>query len=184
MCGCSWEVDRAHARHRVQYDDEELDSTTAVARIISGMGVGTPCWLARRDALQAVGGFDEALPRMQDYECALRIAQHWRIVLMSDVLVRGELGSDSISESAERYARAIEIIVDRHRPLFERYRGGYSHMIFRAGKYLALEGQHRAAIPWFVRALRIKPTNTRALVGAALCVTGLFPLVTRIKYKR
>ena len=184
LCVCSMEVDRDGARHRVQYQDEELDSNTAVTRIISGVGMGTPSWLARRDTLQAVGGFDESLPRMQDYECALRIAQEWRIILMSDVMVLAEVGADSISASAERYVRAIGIIIDRHRPLFERRRDGYSEMIFRAGKYLALEGRYREAIPWFVRAFRIRPTNARALIGAVLCATGLFPLFRRMKYAR
>jgi tetratricopeptide (TPR) repeat protein len=183
LCVCSMEVSRAGVRHHVRYADEELDSATAVARIVSGVGMGTPCWLARRDVMQAVGGFDESLPRMQDYECALRIAQQWRVLLMSDVLVRAELGVDSISASADRYVRAIEIIIGRHRALFERHRSGYSHMVFRAGKYLALEGRQREAIPWFVRALRIRPTNARALVGAALCMTGLFPLVRKFKYE-
>lgn len=184
LCVCSMEVERGGARHRVQYRTEEVDSTAAVGRIVSGVGVGTPCWLARRAALDAAGGFDESLPRMQDYELALRVAGHCNLLFMEDVLVTARIGPDSLSGSADRYAAAIGAIVERHRPLFERHPRGYSHMIFRAGKYLALEGRYREASSWFVRSLRIRPTNARALAGALLCATGLFPLLRRVKYDR
>jgi glycosyltransferase involved in cell wall biosynthesis len=184
LCVCSMEVELGRARYRVQYRTEEVDGAVAVGRIVSGVGVGTPCWLARRAALGAAGGFDESLPRMQDYELALRVAARWNVLYMGDVLVTARVGPDSLSASADRYIRAIDMIIARHRALFEQHRAGYSHMVFRAGKYLALEGRHREAVRWFVRALRIRPANARALAGALLCATGLFPLLRRIKYDR
>jgi glycosyltransferase involved in cell wall biosynthesis len=184
LCVCSMRVTRGTTRHFVRYRDEEVNGDTARARLVSGIGVGTPCWLARTDALRAAGGFDESLPRMQDYECALRLAGHGGVLFMGDILVDAELGPDSLSASADRYARAIDAIVARHGDLFERHPAGYSHMVFRAGKYFALEGRCRDARPWFVRALRIRPANVRALAGAVLCATGLFPLLRRFKYRR
>jgi glycosyltransferase involved in cell wall biosynthesis len=184
LCVCSREYGRPGERFTVEYRDDELDSGAAVALIASGTGLSTPCWLARREALESVGGFDASLPRMQDYECSLRIAERWRLLLMSDVLVAGDVQPDSLSESADRYTAAIEIIFHKHRQLYECHPGGHSHMTFRAGKYLALEGRRREAIPWFVKALRIRPTNVRALAGAALCATGLFGLFQKIKYSR
>jgi glycosyltransferase involved in cell wall biosynthesis len=184
LCVCSMEVTQGQRRHFVRYRDEEVDGDTARARLVSGTGVGTPCWLARTGAIRAAGGFDESLPRMQDYECALRLAGVGGVAFMSDVLVAAELGPNSLSASADRYARAIDLIIERHRELFERHPAGHSHMVFRAGKYLALEGRHREALSWFARSLRIRPANVRALAGAVLCASGLFALVRRFKYRR
>lgn len=184
LCVCSREYGRPEAPFRVQFRDEELDSMRALERIASGTGLSTSCWLVRSEALAPAGGFDESLPRMQDYECSLRVAADWHVLLMSDVLVSGEVQPDSLSASADRYTDAIERIVDRHRSLFERNPKGHSHMIFRAGKYLALEGRYGEARKWFSRSLRIRPLNVRAWVGLLLCATGLFRLFARLKYRR
>lgn len=184
LCVCSMEVHRGGARYPVRYAREMLSGEEAARRLVSGIGVGTPCWLARREAVTGTGGFDESLPRMQDYELALRIAGRWRILLTDDVLVRAEVGEDSLSASADRYAAAITAIVARHQSLFERHRRGHSHMVFRAGKYYALEGRYREARVWFARALRIRRGNARALAGWLLCATGLFAAFRRLKYGR
>lgn len=184
MCVCSMEYEPAGERPWVRYRDEELGSSEAITRLTLGVGLGTPAWLVRARALLDAGGFDESLPRMQDYECALRIAKRSGILLMSDILVTVRLQPDSLSASADRYTDAIERIVDRHRSLFERNPKGHSHMIFRAGKYLALEGRYGEARKWFSRSLRIRPLNVRAWVGLLLCATGLFRLFARLKYRR
>ncbi|HEX5132126.1 MAG TPA: glycosyltransferase family 2 protein [Candidatus Krumholzibacteria bacterium] len=183
LCVCSMEVHRAGRTHAVRYRDQELSPAAAVALLVAGTGMGTPCWLARRDLLRSAGGFNAALPRMQDYECALRLAQRAPVLLMSDVLVTAEIGADSLSASADGYARAIDMIVRDHRDLFDANRAGQSRMIFRAGKYFALEGRAREARQWFRRALRVQPGNARALAGLILSSTGLFPLLRRIRYR-
>jgi glycosyltransferase involved in cell wall biosynthesis len=184
MCVCSLVNRRGEQIIHVRYRDETLDGETATRRLASGAGMGTPCWLVRRETFAAAGGFDEALPRMQDYELALRIAGRSSLRLMSAVLVEARVGDDSLSASADRYADAIDAIAARHRGIFARHPSGHSHMIFRAGKYLALEGRCREAMPWFARAIRIHPGNIRALAGWVLCATGLFGLFRRLKYRR
>jgi tetratricopeptide (TPR) repeat protein len=182
MCVCSMDVYRDGHRHRLRYRDEELSPREATARLVAGTGMGTPCWLVRRTAMEAAGGFNNALPRMQDYDCALRLARRFSIHLMSDPLVIAEIGKDSLSASASRYARAIEIILKDHHDPFFIDPTGHSRMVFRAGKYYAIEGRTREARRWFRRALRINPLNLRAVGGLVLSVTGLFPLFSRIKY--
>jgi hypothetical protein len=57
-------------------------------------------------------------------------------------------------------------------------------MIFRAGKYLAMEGRRGEAIRWFFRAWKINPANVRALAGMVLTATGLFARVRPTRYSR
>jgi glycosyltransferase involved in cell wall biosynthesis len=184
LCVCSMEVIRGEQHHWVRYRDEELTPEQARARLAAGSGMGTPCWLVRKDVIRAAGGFNASLPRMQDYECALRIARHAGVRLMSEVLVTAHVGSDSLSASANGYARAIDLIVREHRDLFDHHRAGHSQMIFRAGKYLAMEGRRGEAIRWFFRAWKINPANVRALAGMVLTATGLFARVRPTRYSR
>jgi glycosyltransferase involved in cell wall biosynthesis len=181
LCVCSMEVFRAGKRHLVSYPDERLDPAAALARLASGTGVGTPCWLVPRETMARAGGFNADLPRLQDYECALRLARVAPILFMSDILVTAQIGADSISADADRYARAIGMIENDHHDLFEDHPAGHSYLVFRAGKYFAAEGRRRDAIRWFTRALRIRPHNSRALAGLVLSATGLFPLLNRIR---
>jgi glycosyltransferase involved in cell wall biosynthesis len=184
LCVCSMEVFRGGKRHVVAYQDERLESAAALDRLASGVGVGTPCWLVPRETMRAAGGFKPDLPRLQDYECALRLARTAPVLFMSDILVTAEIGADSISANADGYARAIEMITHDHGELFEDHPAGHSYLVFRAGKYFAAEGRQRDAIRWFMRALRVRPSNVRALAGILLSATGLFPLLNRIRYQR
>jgi glycosyltransferase involved in cell wall biosynthesis len=181
---CSIHYVRPGQEYDMLLPDRLLPGKDAVDSIVMGTGYSTLGWMAPRSVLQNLGGFDEELPRLQDYEFALRIALEHDLLLISDILATAWLQPDSVSSDPTRYTEAIERIVDQHRSLFEQHSKGYSYMIFRAGKYLALEGRRGEAIAWFSRSLRIRPLNVRALTGLLLCATGLFGLFARLKYRR
>jgi glycosyltransferase involved in cell wall biosynthesis len=184
LCVCSVRVHRGRETFCNRWDDETLGGEGALAHIASGVGYATPAWLVHREVIDGAGGFDESLPRLQDYELTIRIARAWDICTLSEELVTMHVQPDSLSSSAHRYAEALEAILERHHEVFERFPRGHSHMLFRAGKYHALEGQRREAGRWFRRALAIDSRNVRALGGLLLCATGLMSLFTRIKYGR
>lgn len=49
--------------------------------------IGTPSRvLVRRDAFDAVGGFDEGLPTKQDWDLYIKLCRDWRVRCLSDVL--------------------------------------------------------------------------------------------------
>jgi glycosyltransferase involved in cell wall biosynthesis len=184
LCVCSLDVHRGRESFAMVWPDDECDGERALARILGGTGYATPTWLVRHGAIADAGGFDESLPRLQDYELTIRIAERWHIVTMSEKLVTMHVQPDSLSASADGYATAITAILQRHRELFARRPDGHSHMLFRAGKYYALEGNRAAAMLWFRRALGVRPTNIRALGGLLLGATGLMTAFTRMKYRR
>jgi GT2 family glycosyltransferase len=78
---------------------------------------GTSMVTVRRSALDAVGGFDEGLPSMQDYDLWLRLAQQGsRFHLIGDVLTHYAYvtGSAQISTDVERHFAAAAAIEAKH----------------------------------------------------------------------
>lgn len=85
------------------------------AQLIGGNFVATSTVLARRALLQDLGGFDEQLPRAQDYELWLRVARAARIVFLDEVLCRYRTHAGNISADRRRSLDCVEQIVRRLR---------------------------------------------------------------------
>ena len=103
---------------------------------------------------------------------------------MRDILVTAELQPDSLSVSAGRHSRALELVLERRAAVFGRYPGARSYLQFRAGKHLAMEGHYRQALSWFGRSIRSRPWSPRGYTGELLVLTGLFPAFCRLRYGR
>jgi glycosyltransferase involved in cell wall biosynthesis len=58
-------------------------------------------WMIRRSCFEGVGGFDEQLTSMEDYEFALRVAMHCKVACLPEVLVNYRVHSDSLSNYTE-----------------------------------------------------------------------------------
>lgn len=140
---------------------------------------GTQTLLVRRAALEAAGGFDETLPRAQDYELCLRLAGQGDFVFVQDCLVDVHHSDDSISADALLFRSAMQIIFRKHAALFHRHRRGYSQQLYKAGKYLALDGHYRDALPMLVRAVGANPLNWKAAVTLAGVATGTLAAARR-----
>lgn len=51
----------------------------------------------RREAVESLGGYDETMPRGEDYDLYLRLASHGRIVFLNDILCRWRDHQQSLS---------------------------------------------------------------------------------------
>lgn len=59
--------------------------------------------------------FDTAMPRYQDYDLMLRIAQKYKVAHLPEVLVSQQLCEDSISNNWEKFRTAVELLADKYR---------------------------------------------------------------------
>jgi glycosyltransferase involved in cell wall biosynthesis len=82
--------------------------------------ISTQTLVARRDLLMSIGGFDEELPALEDWECVLRLAQHDSFALVDEPLVRQRFSPNSITRSADRRLKARIQILEKHRELLAR----------------------------------------------------------------
>lgn len=136
----------------------------------------TQTLVARRAALARVGGFDESLPALVDWDCALRLAQLGPFAFVDEPLVMQYFSENSITRFSDRRNVARLRIMEKYRELFLEYPDIMAH------HYRSLAGGHRsagdlgAARSAILQALRLRPVAPRdwAMLGY-LAVCGILP---------
>jgi glycosyltransferase involved in cell wall biosynthesis len=91
------------------------------SELMRGSFISCQTLVVKRELLLAAGLFDEALPRLQDWELCLRLAKDHPIVYVDQALVRVDISEDSMSRQTDKYARAAELIFDKHRDDFRNH---------------------------------------------------------------
>jgi glycosyltransferase involved in cell wall biosynthesis len=87
-----------------------------VREAVASMAVPTytSTLLVRREALRAVGGFDEQLPCFEDWELCLRLARERRFAFVDEPVVEKGTSGDNISADPDRLARAARRLTTRY----------------------------------------------------------------------
>lgn len=99
--------------------------------------ISTQTVVIRHDVLRAVGGFDEQLQALVDWELMLRVAQKGTVAFVDQELVTQFMSGNSITRSTEKRLAAQDYVLTKHQPLFRHY----SHALARFHHRLA--GGHR-----------------------------------------
>jgi glycosyltransferase involved in cell wall biosynthesis len=79
--------------------------------------ISTQTLVARRDLLNRIGGFDESLPALVDWDCVLRLARLGPFAFVDEPLVRQYFSDNSITRSRQKRAFARERIVEKNMDL-------------------------------------------------------------------
>ena len=98
------------------YPDETLGSREGniLSALLRTSLISTQTLVARHDLLTQIGGFDEALPALVDWDCVLRLAQMGPFAFVDEPLVRQYFSENSITRSREKRAFARERIVEKN----------------------------------------------------------------------
>ena len=81
-------------------------------------GIGTQSLLAKKRVFENCP-FDASMPRFQEFEMLVRIAEKYRIYCLDEGLVDYRIGDDSISSNPEKLYKACELILQKH-PVFQK----------------------------------------------------------------
>lgn len=128
--------------------------------------ISTQMLVVRRDILDRIGGFDESLPALVDWELMLRIACTGPVAFIDDDLVVQRMSENSLTHSTEKRLAAQEYILKKHSELLGRYPGVLAHHHHRiAGGHRAF-GQYAAAAAHHWAAWQAQPGNLRYLFYA------------------
>ena len=76
--------------------------------------VSTQTLIARKDSLLAIGGFDESLPALEDWDCAIRLAALGHFAFVDEPLVMQHFSANSITRHRDRRLVARQKIVDKN----------------------------------------------------------------------
>lgn len=109
---CKPEGSRLFLGERITtYDKNEGIRKTLLNRNI----VTTSTMLVKRKCFEEVGGFDETLPRLQDWELCLRLSERYKFRCVSEGLVSLYSSNNSISSDLMKYSRAMSYICLRYK---------------------------------------------------------------------
>ena len=76
--------------------------------------VSTQTLVIEKEVIKSVGLFNEMMPRLQDYEYIIRIAQKYDIGFVEQPLVNVYRQADGISNNISAFYNAIEILIEKH----------------------------------------------------------------------
>ena len=133
--------------------------------------VGTPTVVARRSALESVGGFDASMPRYQDWELSLRLAQVVSFKYLEEPGLLSYITPSSITQNQEAHAIALQAIYDKHANSIKNNRSlqaAWFHRMGDAKMSLNKKGGRRLLL----NAVVAEPTNLRYLIKAILSLSN------------
>lgn len=193
---CVWEVDKlkvqqarmrssgagvVYCREAIRWPElgwvvngnADAERRGAVRSLVTANYIGTVGPLMKRSLFTQVGGFDERLPRLQEWDLWLRMGLVTDFAFVDRVLVRGQAGPDGISASSESLTRAADIMLDKWSREPRITRRDLALLHYGMGKYLLADGNVVAARRAFRKGLRLDPTSPLNWVG--ICGTLLTP---------
>lgn len=135
--------------------------------LLTRNGVGTTSAIVcRRQALLAVGGFDEELPSRQDVDLYLRLAEKYRLTFVDDVLLDFHRhAGDAIGKNLVRALKGAEVFEAKHAELLAQHPKAAHFRLLAKGTIQRRAGQRQAARRTFRQAWRNRPLDARAVVG-------------------
>jgi glycosyltransferase involved in cell wall biosynthesis len=169
-------VSRHTARRRV-----DLTRALLTENVVGETSVG----MVRRNALDAIGGFDESLPSCQDLDLWLRICEQFSADVVPDALVRVSNGNDSgrITTNVPRAFLGRELYCHKHRE--KMIRRGVLHLFLRESGWRQHRGGRnpRLARRFYLESLGANPVAplTYVLLLAACLPISWFDQIARCK---
>lgn len=145
-----------------------LDFTDAVLLRLPG----APCWLVRRDAISAAGGFDAGITCFEDWELALRLTENGgRVWMVNEPLHLFQKTDASLFSTESTYARNLRLILNRHG---ERLRkaGSYSGYANLLGQSECQYGSLREGRIWLLQAIKARPLALRGWLNLVMSMFG------------
>ena len=138
-----------------------------------GNFIPTQTAMVRKSCLQQVGGFDECLPRLQDWDLWLRLARNYTFIFINQPLVRIYPSPGSISSQPDHLENAFERILKKHEPQRALYRSLQAQYHFALGDVAVHQGAIREGREHFNQALHLSPTNTAYWFAALAAQLGI-----------
>lgn len=123
--------------------------------------ITTQAALVRRDSLIQVGGFDERLPCLVDWELWLRIAGQYRFYFLAEPLLTVQFTPQSVSTRTTAVADALTTILQKHAAIFQSNPRLLAHQHYQIGHLHCVSGNGKAGLAHLEAAVRLAPRMSR-----------------------
>ena len=122
--------------------------------------------LIRAGVLRKIDGFDEEIPRLQDWELMLRLSKVCHFRFVDSPLFTAYYTADSLSADNSKLIHALKLIMEKYREDFDRHPGAKAAQYFAIGKCLCADGHTKNAREHFILASKAsaRPKHLLALI--------------------
>ncbi|HUG39951.1 MAG TPA: glycosyltransferase family A protein [Longimicrobiales bacterium] len=139
--------------------------------LVRGNRIGHSTVIVRRALLLECGGYDERLPRLQDWDLWLRLAARTGVAHVGRVVARIHRGPVAISADPARLVVAARLLAEKHAAgpgAAGLTPGEQADLLLTLGRLLTRAGQEGAAAPFLRRAAVAWPWSPRRALAATL----------------
>lgn len=140
--------------------------------LLKGNFVSTQTLLLRRACFEKSGLFDEQMPRYQDWELAIRLAKHYPFFLVDEPMVIAHETAGNISSDDEAGLRALRLILEKYRDLFQDNPDILCNHLFTLGHVACLNGRIAAGRRDILKALIAWPWRGKAWLALLVTLLG------------
>lgn len=124
--------------------------------------ISTQTLMVRKDLLERVGGFDEALKLGEDWDVTISLSRVTKFLFVDKPLVLCFTSTDSISKVKTNQASARKMVLEKHFDLISRDPALHAFYLTEIGRVHQRAGCWRQSLPWILKALRIHRFDRRA----------------------
>lgn len=133
--------------------------------------VGTPVALVRRSLLEKVGGFDEGLRSIEDWDLFLRLSRECRFAFIDEVLCFSYTLSDSLNADYGKRIDTLEKILQKHGADYKENPKAFMGFCLEIGIFRYQKGDAKNGKSWVWRGAWAYPF---ALGPIALVIASIF----------
>jgi len=135
--------------------------------------IATPGWVAPREALLEVGGFDVNLPARNDWELALRLRDRGPFLYIAEPLfIQDQTRATTMARNEAAHCQAIRHIDAMYADRWKRHPDVAAAHARIIGRYEVTHGDTAEGRRWLRRALQLQPERLRTW---ALYLSTLLP---------
>lgn len=144
--------------------------------------IGTPTIVARRACYERCGGFDEALPRFQDWDWVVRVAEQFSIDHIDEPLVEAGWAENNITDGhSAALVTAERILLEKHRSALSKVGPALlAHRLWHYAHVCLMAGEAQAGREALKEARQLQPTAARTLFALLAQMPPLYRLAYRV----
>jgi glycosyltransferase involved in cell wall biosynthesis len=150
-------------------------SGSMVSALSKGNFITTSAVMVRKTWLESSGHFDESLPRLQDWDLWLRMAQCCLFSFIRTPLLFHHATPENISSDSSALLKAFEIILTKSKDQNKDWRWIYAQSRFARGDLLAQSGRLHEARHEISNALAADVSNPVYWISTAAILVGIEP---------
>jgi glycosyltransferase involved in cell wall biosynthesis len=140
--------------------------------LLNGNFITTQSIVTRKECLEKAGMFDESLPRLQDWELAIRLSLYYHFMCIDEPLVNSFYSIESISANDKALVKAMKIVLLKHFDKFARDKKPLSKIYLNIGKIMSLNGDFINGKYYLMKAIKVNPLSVKNILIMILSLLG------------